>query len=186
MMSRVQMSEFRCQSSDIKPILCRLLSVICLLSSALCLLSSVCHAEVSSSTELINSPRSQAVKYVTYRGEVIGDVMLRGDYAWVNINDGQNAIGIWMPKNFTQEIKFSGSYKSIGDFIEINGIFNRTCHAHGGDLDIHATKIKILRPGYEISENISSTKFKLTIILFVICLVVIMFYFIKIGYRKKK
>jgi hypothetical protein len=173
-MVRLQITDYRLQMR------------IVILFSVLCSLFSVCYAEVSSSAELINSPRNQAVKFVVYRGEVVGDVMLRGDYAWVNINDGQAAIGAWMPKKLAQEIKYTGGYKTIGDLVEVNGIFNRNCSIHGGDLDIHVKAIKILRPGYAVSENISNAKFKLAIILFIVCLMVIMVYFVKIGYKRQR
>ena len=47
---------------------------------------------------------------IVYAGEVIGDVMVRGDFVWVNINDGENAIGVWLDKELAREIQFTGSY----------------------------------------------------------------------------
>jgi len=31
--------------------------------------------------------------------------MVRGDFAWVNVNDGENAIGVWLSKELAGEIK---------------------------------------------------------------------------------
>ncbi len=45
-----------------------------------------------------------------------------------------------------------------GDTVYVKGIFNRACKEHGGDLDIHAYQIKILKRGYEIEEKVDKTK----------------------------
>jgi len=81
---------------------------------------------------------------VVYEGEVIGDVMGRGEYAWINVHDGQNAIGVWIDKALTKDILYTGSYQGRGDWLEISGTFQRACNLHGGDLDIHAQAIKKL------------------------------------------
>ncbi|MDP2044226.1 MAG: hypothetical protein Q8K15_03545, partial [Candidatus Omnitrophota bacterium] len=61
-------------------------------------------AQTLSSTELINNAKQYDGKLVVYTGEVIGDVMPRGGNAWVNINDGNNALGVWMDASTAKEI----------------------------------------------------------------------------------
>jgi hypothetical protein len=112
-------------------------------------------AEAVSSTELINNAKQYDGKTVTYIGEVIGDIMIRGEYAWINVNDGKNAIGIWIDKELAQGISYTGSYKSKGDWIEVTGIFHRACQEHGGDLDIHAQDMRKLSQGRKIKEGIN-------------------------------
>ena len=51
-------------------------------------------ASSESGQALIENAGSFDGKTVTFRGEVIG-VMPRGDFAWVNILDGDYAIGVW-------------------------------------------------------------------------------------------
>ena len=58
--------------------------------------SSNCYAQTPTSLELINNAKQYDGKTVNYKGEVIGEVMVRGDYAWLHVNDGTIAIGIWV------------------------------------------------------------------------------------------
>jgi len=130
------------------------------LSFSLCVFSFTlnCFAQALSSAELINNAKNYNGQIVVYRGEVIGDVMRRGKFAWVNVNDGKNAIGIWIEFSQTKDIIYTGSYKAKGDVIEVNGIFHRACPEHGGDLDIHAQESLILEKGAPLPERVSRTK----------------------------
>jgi hypothetical protein len=150
-------------------------------------LSAQCYAQTVSSTELINSAKLYDGKTVVYEGEVIGDIMARGipaergrdaasgRCAWVNLNDGQNAIGIWMPEALTKDIRLTGSYKSRGDWIEVTGVFHRACADHGGDLDIHAQAIRKIQSGKAIVERANPAKRNLLVTLLgILCLIVIL------------
>ncbi|MDO8535680.1 MAG: DNA-binding protein [Candidatus Omnitrophota bacterium] len=129
------------------------------------------YAQSISSTELINNAKQYDNKVVDFSGEVIGDMMIRGQYAWVNINDGQNAIGIWTTKALIKNIAYKGSYGFKGDVVEIKGKFNRSCPDHGGDLDIHAETMCKIRSGKQISESLDLDKIKIALILLGIALV---------------
>jgi hypothetical protein len=134
---------------------------------------SICYAQISS-TELINNAKEYDGKSVVYVGEAVGDVMVRGDFAWVNINDGENAIGVWISKELAVEIKFTGSYHSKGDRLEITGVFQRNCIQHGGDMDIHAQGVRKISPGWAVGEELDTTKRNYVFILIVVlCLVFI-------------
>jgi hypothetical protein len=109
-------------------------------------------AQPVSSTELINSAKLYDGKTIVYTGEIIGDIMARGDYAWVNVNDGKNAIGVWINKNLIKDIHYMGSYKFKGDVVEVSGIFHRACLQHGGDLDLHAQSLTKRIAGGPIQE----------------------------------
>jgi hypothetical protein len=132
----------------------------------------VCYAQQISSTELINNAKEYDGKSVVYAGEAIGDVMARGDFVWVNINDGENAIGVWLDKELAREIQFTGSYRAKGDLLEITGVFHRSCIQHGGDMDIHAQEIRKISPGRVVSEELDTGKRNFVFILLVVlCLV---------------
>lgn len=122
-------------------------------------------AQAISSTELINNAKQYNAKTVVYEGEVIGEVMVRGEFAWINVNDGKVAIGVWLPKDKTLDILYTGSYKSKGDWIEITGTFQQACSQHGGDLDIHANQIKKISAGRPIKENLNLSKKNLSLVL---------------------
>jgi len=132
-------------------------------------------AQGHSSFDLIESPTKYDGKRVVYSGEVIGEVMIRGDYAWVNLYDGKAAIGVWLDKNLTRDIVYTGSYKAIGDWLEVEGIFNRACLEHGGDLDIHAYALRKIKGGRAVFHRLNPQKLKVALILFVgLCLSLIL------------
>ncbi len=120
-------------------------------------------AQVISSTELINNARDYDGKDVLYRGEVIGEVMARGEYAWINLNDGENAVGIWVKRNLAKNISFVGGYGAKGDTLEVKGGFSRACAVHGGDLDIHAASLHRVKGGNKSTEKYSSLKLKVSL-----------------------
>lgn len=124
-------------------------------------------AQPVSSIELINNAKQYDGKIVVYEGEVIGDIMKRQDFAWVNVFEGNNAIGIWMSNALAESITYTGSYKSKGDRVEITGVFNRACPEHGGDLDIHAQAIRKTGRGRVILEKLNIGKRNQAIILLV-------------------
>ncbi len=138
-------------------------------------------AQGLSSSELIQNAKQYDGKLVVYTGEVIGDVMPRGGNAWVNINDGNNALGIWMSASLAKEINYEGSYKSRGDSLEVTGIFHRACPEHGGDLDIHAQGLRKLATGRIVNEKINLNKINLGAIL----LAALFFVWILTLFKKK-
>jgi hypothetical protein len=136
------------------------------------------YAQRISSTELINNAKEYDGKSVVYAGEAVGDVMARGDFVWVNLNDGENAIGIWLNKGLAKEIQFTGGYHAKGDRLEITGVFQRGCIQHGGDMDIHAQDIRKISPGRPVKEELDTGKRNFTFILLgiLLCLVFIFVY----------
>ena len=127
--------------------------------------ASPCHAQLVSSNELINNAKLYDGKTVSYGGEVIGDIMKRGSFAWVNVNDGVNAIGIWVDISLLKDITYAGNYKSKGDVINVTGEFHRSCLEHGGDLDIHAQDIRKTFTGRANIEPLNMGKVSLAIFL---------------------
>lgn len=93
--------------------------------------------------------------------------MIRGNFAWLHVNDGSVALGIWAPKTLVQDVACIGDYHTKGDSIEISGVFHRTCPEHGGDLDIHASEIKIVTRGSLVIRPYSRKKFFLGILVLI-------------------
>lgn len=131
------------------------------------------------SNELISSAKDYDKKEIVYSGEVIGDIMKRGQNCWINISDGDNAIGVWAEESLAKNIKYKGSYKYIGDEVKVTGIFNKACPEHGGDLDIHAQKIEIIRKGYISKRPVNVYYILIAAILLVIAIVMNMIIFKK-------
>ncbi len=117
-----------------------------------------CYAQPSTSLDLINNAKQYDGKTISYKGEVIGEVMVRGDYAWLHVNDGFIAVGIWAPKKMIQDVGCIGDYHKKGDSVEVSGTFHRSCLEHGGDLDIHASEIKKITSGSPAIQPISRKK----------------------------
>ena len=153
---------------------------------AFCIFHFSGYAEPVSSANLINSAKQYDGKEIVYRGEVIGDVMIRGKFAWINVNDTKNAIGVWLPADLAKKVSYAGSYKTKGDIVEAKGKFNRACLEHGGDLDIHANSLQIIEKGANVAEVISPRKITTAIVFLVICLTLTVIYFIKLFYSKNK
>ena len=73
---------------------------------------------------------------VTIEGEVVGDVMKRGSYAWVCVLDNGTAIGVWAESSSLPEGLLAGGYAFRGDIVRVTGVFHRACQEHGGDLPL--------------------------------------------------
>jgi len=166
----------------------------CLVLVFLCVTALACSAQTNEtdapaevinlvgSIELINQSLYYDNRLVAYRGEVVGPVMMRGDYAWINVHDGGYAIGLWCPKGDAKWVKVSGDYNKRGDVVEVSGVFNRACLEHGGDLDIHCISLTVLEAGKDVPHPVNERK-KMTAI--VLGLVVLVLFFERIiwGYK---
>ncbi|HEY5556470.1 hypothetical protein [Acetobacterium sp.] len=133
--------------------------------------------ETISLNQLIETAKVMDGKTVVVQGEAISEALERGNNAWVNINDGTNAIGIWLNREDANKIKVFGDYLNIGDKVKVTGVFNRACVEHGGDMDIHATSIEVVENGYPVKEKVPSQKIAIGIIFVVVTLMVTGFYF---------
>jgi LPXTG-motif cell wall-anchored protein len=106
------------------------------------------------SDALISGAASFDGKEVVFIGEAIGDVMARGDHAWVNLSDGANALGVWLPLSLLPRITFLGSYRAKGDTLRVRGVFHRSCPDHGGDMDIHAREVETAATGAPVEHSV--------------------------------
>jgi hypothetical protein len=129
------------------------------------LVPALSHGQSISSQELIANANVYDGKIVLYRGEIIGDIMRRGNFSWLNLADEKNVIGVWLPSGLLKAIAFTGSYRAIGDSLEVTGVLHRACPEHGGDLDIHATAITKTANGRVRNERINTSKRDLAVIL---------------------
>ena len=138
--------------------------VACLLAAGSASADGLSVASAPGSTELVENPGTWDGSIVDFTGEAIGEAMRRGTMAWIHLNDdaygladpGANValagfnggIGVWVTADTAAQISAFGDYKHHGDLVEVTGTFNAACPLHGGDMDIHATSLRIVRPGY--------------------------------------
>jgi len=134
------------------------LSLIALIGLAQASELNVPAGKVLSSIELLNQSFLYDNASVLYRGEVVGPVMFRGEYAWINVYDGGYAIGVWCPASDAKRIRFYGDYNNRGDVVEVSGVFHRACLSHGGDLDMHCDSLKVVEEGNAVTHPVGGVK----------------------------
>lgn len=139
-----------------------LVLILCLLPA-----SALAAGTEVTSGDLIDHARDYDGREVVFSGEVIGDIMVRGGHTWINVSDGNNsAIGVWAETGDMEGIGLAGRYDTRGDIVRVTGVFHRACAEHGGDLDIHADKVELVRKGYGISHPVDTLKVAVAVALF--------------------
>jgi len=126
-----------------------------------------------SSGDLVEHPAQWDGKVIDFQGEAVGEVMRRGDSAWLHLNDdaysrkaaddialaGYNAgQAVWAPSELAAQVKICGDYSHRGDLVHVVGIFHAACPEHGGDMDIHAVKLEVVLPGSPIARAVSGVR----------------------------
>ena len=164
---------------------CKRLPIWGLILPCFLYLASCSLATVVSGNELVDQAHKYDKQVVEFQGEVIGDIMARGDHVWMNVNDGTRAIGIWAKKELVADIEVTGDYNHIGDQVKVTGVFYRADPKHGVDLDIRAARIEVFKTGYEIKHPIDPRKVWLAGILFALTLGVHLFYVIRKRLKAK-
>jgi hypothetical protein len=165
----------RDKGKDMKRLLYRGIAFCLFLAVNSQLSAFLAYAQGVASDELIKNAQAYDGKPVVFEGEAVGEVMRRGAHAWVNLHDGKNAIGIWMPLSFTGDIGYTGSYKAKGDWLEATGIFRKSCPEHGGDLDIHAHSLRKVNVGRPLVQRMNPGKKNFALVLAgALCLVLIL------------
>ena len=114
-------------------------------------------------SDLITQSRSYDGRVIVTEGEAIGDLMLRGEYGWVNLSDGSSAIGIYALSEQLGQVKHLGRYEVAGDRVRITGIFYDACPVHSGETDIHASSVEIIRDGSIVDETLDRSRLKLSL-----------------------
>lgn len=135
--------------------------------------------------ELIEKAEEHDGLEITIMGEAIGERLDRGVYSWININDGTNAIGIWMKRSDAETISYYGNYGIKGDIIKIKGVFYRACEEHGGEADLHNISLEITEKGKVLKESMSHEKIIWAALLSAASLLLIILYGLRIKRRVK-
>lgn len=122
-----------------------------------------------SSGDLVERMKEYDGMTVTFTGEAIGEAMMRGGHAWIHLNDdayyeknieegaplgGQNSgMPVWVSADLARKITTFGDYKHEGDVVRVTGVFRAACPDHGGDTDIHAETLEIVRRGHRVVDE---------------------------------
>jgi len=124
------------------------------------------------SAALIENPSLWDGRIVSFAGEAVGEALARGDHVWLQVNDdayqardledGRPRAGynsgqaIWAPAELARRVRLLGDYRNEGDAVRVSGEFHAACREHGGDMDIHATGLEIVREGKVITRRLNS------------------------------
>jgi hypothetical protein len=136
------------------------------------------------STTLVEEANKWNGRKVIFTGEAVGERMVRGlkcwihlnddTYMWKNIEEGAKLGGyntgqaIWVDADMARKITYYGDYLHEGDIVKVSGTFNSVCRDHGGDMDIHADTLEIVRIGHPIGHIINFKRAWLALVLLVI------------------
>ena len=118
--------------------------------------------------ELIEHADEFEGKEIIVEAEVIGDIMKRGSFTWINVLDETSSIGVWANNDKINQIGMTGHYKQKGDIVKITGIFHDACLEHGGEADIHCLDMQVLQAGYKTKDSLSIHKLIITIFLILV------------------
>ncbi len=151
------------------------------------------------SASLVENARLWDGREISFTGEAIGEAMVRGGHAWIHLNDdaymwknieegaelgGYNSgHAVWIPASLAGEVRFFGDYKHEGDVVRVTGRFNAACPQHGGDMDIHADQLMVLRTGHAVEHKVNTSRLALGLLLLVVSLVLL---FIKKAAERRR
>ncbi len=139
--------------------------------------------EVNSS-KLVEEANKWNRHKVIFTGEAVGEHMVRGEKCWIHLNDdaymwknveegaklgGYNSgQAIWVDADLARKITYYGNYLHEGDIVKIIGTFNSVCREHGGDMDIHADTLEIIRTGHPIAHVLNTKRALLAGVLLIV------------------
>lgn len=96
---------------------------------------------------------------VQFSGEAVGEALNAGrDYRWVNLLDEGIAIGVYTTAKSVAAIDGYGDYDRTGAVVEVVGVYNVACDQHGGDLDVHATSVRVIKGSVARDHPVRSSK----------------------------
>lgn len=131
----------------------RLLAALIVISLAILIIrpvpASAGQPPLLSTTELVENSYKWDGKMVSFKGEILQDLMVRKDGTWMNLSDGDNtAMGVFVPKGVAMPvISHTEGYRTVGDVVLITGVFHRACVQHEGETDIHAVSVTVVQIG---------------------------------------
>jgi hypothetical protein len=137
-----------------------------------------------SSGDLVERMEDYDGMTVSFQGEAVGEAMVRGDHAWIHLNDdayfaknveegaplgGQNSrMPVWVSADLARTIRTFGDYKHEGDIVRVTGVFRAACPDHGGDTDIHAETLEIVQGGRAVVDEPKPAKLVWAVVLSVV------------------
>ena len=133
------------------------------------------------SAALIENASAWDGRSISFAGEAVGETMIREGHAWLQVNDdayqvsnageGRPLAGynsgqaIWIPLELARRVRLFGNYHNEGDTVRVSGEFHAACREHGGDMDIHATDLEVVREGHAVTHRLNSGRLGIGLVL---------------------
>ena len=134
------------------------------------------------SATLVENAKFWDGRTVEFQGEAIGEALRRSSMAWIHVNDdaymwknieegaalgGYNSgQAVWVSAELASKIRFFGDYKHDGDVVAVRGTFHAACREHGGDMDIHAMELAIVKIGHDVPHKVNTGRLLIGLVLF--------------------
>lgn len=116
--------------------------------------------------DLVSKNTSMDGRFVVLEGEIISEPIERRDGCWVNVTDGNMAIGVFFKDcNQTKSVKIWGQHLFKGDTVRIEGKVYSADKLTDGELDIQGETLVVVEPGHPITIPIPFWKIILAIFL---------------------
>lgn len=138
------------------------------------------YREVTSSELVERAPHLDGQR-VTFAGEAIGSAMVRGDVAFLHLNDDPYASAdpgqtleragynsgqaVRVSPTLAGRVRTFGSHRSRGDFVRVSGVFHAADPRYGGDMLIEADNLTVVRRGHPLDEDVPTWKLTLLVAL---------------------
>ena len=143
------------------------------------------------SVALVENAKFWDGRSLEFMGEAIGEAFCRGSMAWIHVNDDaymwenieEGAVlggfnsgqAVWLSAELAAKIRFFGDYKHEGDVISVKGVFNAACREHGGDMDIHASELTVVKAGHPVAHVVKTGRLLSGVILVALAALVVVF-----------
>ncbi len=104
---------------------------------------------------------------VELQGEAIGEALRANKgMVWINVMVEDTAIGVWTTPESAQAIGTWGDYRTSGDTVLVKGVFNLACAEHGGEMDVHAERLRVTDRGERVVRPLDWWKGALGVVAF--------------------
>lgn len=141
-----------------------------------------------SSTQVFACPSAFDGRRVTYVGEAIGDLLVRRDGAWLQVNDDVYALevgplvghreqggfntgmSVWLPDGLHERVQGLGRPDQRGDVILVRGTLHRADPNDGGGTTVRAEELEILAEALPIDDPLHVPQLIVAIVLAVLAL----------------
>ncbi len=115
---------------------------------------------------LLGASRRLDGKAVRFTGVATGTALAAGDgHVWVCVKSAGRAIGVWMDAEQAAQVAHFTGYTSEGDDVVVEGVFNRACAEHAGELEVHATHVSVEAQGGPLDRLVPGARLVAAVVL---------------------